>query len=62
LAQQDRVARAIAQKLLVYATGRPVNAADRTAIDTIVETAKKKDLGLRTMIHAVVDSEEFRQP
>lgn len=62
LAQQDRVARAIAQKLLVYATGRPVNVSDRTAIDTIVETAKKKDLGLRTMIHAVVDSEEFGQP
>ncbi len=62
LADRERIARAIAAKLLVYATGRPVTAADRTALDNIVTASQKKDLGLRSMIHAVVDSELFQQP
>jgi len=62
LADRERVARAMAEKLLVYATGRPTSVADRTAVDKIVTTAQAKDYGLRAMIHAVVDSELFQQP
>jgi hypothetical protein len=62
LSQRERIARAMAEKLLVYSTGRPVTAADRTAVETVVESVQKKDLGLRSMIHSVVDSELFHQP
>lgn len=62
LANKDRVAQALAEKLLVYATGRPITAADRSAVDAVVANAQKNNLGLRSMIHAVVDSELFQQP
>lgn len=62
LSQRERVARALSEKLLVYATGRPISAADRSAVDAVMQTARKKDFGLRTMIHAVVDSDLFQQP
>jgi hypothetical protein len=62
MADRERVARAIGEKLLVYATGRPITAADRSAVDGVAEAARKKDFGLRSMIHAVVDSPLFQQP
>lgn len=62
LGQRERVARALSEKLLVYATGRPITAADRSAVDDLVATAQKKDYGLRSMVHAVVDNELFQQP
>ena len=62
LKNQREVARAIARKLLIYGTGRPVGNADRAAIDAVVTSVEKNALGLRTMIHAVVDSELFLQP
>lgn len=62
MSQRDRVARSLAEKLLVYATGRPVSASDRSAVDDIVESAQKKDYGLKSIIHAVVESQPFQQP
>lgn len=62
LEEPDRIPRAIAEKLLIYGTGRPITAADRSSVDSVVEAAKKKKLGLRTMIHAVVESELFHRP
>ncbi|HEY1170688.1 MAG TPA: DUF1592 domain-containing protein [Verrucomicrobiae bacterium] len=62
LTNKDRVAQALAEKLIVYATGRPITAADRSAVDAVVASAQKNNLGLRSMIHAVVDSELFQQP
>ena len=59
--EPERIARAIAEKLLIYGTGRPITAADRSSVDSVVETAKKKNLGLRSMIHAVVESELFHR-
>jgi hypothetical protein len=62
LEDKDQIARAIATKLLIYGTGRPVSATDRATVDAIVENASHNDLGLRSMIHAVVESEWFLQP
>ena len=53
------IARAIAEKLLVYGTGRPVTKADSEAVSQVVEAARKNNFGLRSMIHAVVESEMF---
>ncbi len=59
---QHLVAKAIASKLLVYATGRPVTDADRDTIDSVVAKSQQNDLGLKSMIHAVVQSDLFLQP
>ena len=56
------IARAIAEKLLVYGCGRPVTAADRSVVDGVVESARDNDFGLRSMIEAVVESELFHRP
>ncbi|MCB1062833.1 MAG: DUF1592 domain-containing protein [Verrucomicrobiae bacterium] len=58
----DLIARALAEKLLVYGTGRPITGADRAAVDAVIDAAKKQELGLRAMIHAVTDNELFFQP
>ena len=57
----EPVVRSMATKLLVYASGRPMTAADRPSVDAVVEAAKKNGYGLRSMIHAVVESEMFHR-
>jgi hypothetical protein len=59
LADQDRVARCIAEKLLVFATGRPMGFSDRAEIDRLVEETKKKQHAMRDLVHAVVQSRIF---
>jgi hypothetical protein len=60
LAGQDRVARCMIEKLLVFATGRPMGFSDRSEIDRIVAASKTKGHAMRDLIHAVVQSEVFR--
>jgi hypothetical protein len=62
LKEDERIARSLASKLLVYSTGRPVTAADRAVIDEVVAEARKENLGLRSLVHAVVNSEMFVRP
>ncbi len=60
LTQQDQIARALARNLLVYATGAGVQYADRPVIDDMLKQASAKQMGLRTLVHAVAQSEAFR--
>ena len=62
LEDPDLIARAMAEKLLVYGTGRPVTNAETAAVEAVVEAARRDDLGFRSMIHAVVESELFSRP
>ncbi len=57
---QDRVAHCIAEKLLTFASGRPMGFSDRSEIDRIVAQSKIKGHAMRDLIHAVVQSEVFR--
>jgi mono/diheme cytochrome c family protein len=59
LADRDQVARCLAEKLLVYGTGGGLDFADRPAVDAALARAKAKGLGLRTLVHEVVQSEVF---
>ncbi len=61
LAGQDRVARCIAEKLLIFATGRPMGFSDRSEIDKLVAASRAKGHAMRDLIHAVVQSEVFRR-
>lgn len=60
LSDRDQLARALAIKLLTYATGVPPTAADRPKVEAIVASARAKNFGLRSLVHEVVQSEVFR--
>jgi hypothetical protein len=60
LKDKDRLARALAEKLLTYATGRAPEAADKPEIDAIVRAVREKKYGLRALVHEVVQSKVFR--
>jgi hypothetical protein len=57
--QQDQVAEAIIGKLLTYGTGAGVQFADRWVVEDVLKKAKAQDLGLRTIVHEVVQSSAF---
>jgi hypothetical protein len=59
LKDRDRLARALAEKLLTYATGAPPGTADRPEVEAILKKAREKDYGLRTLVHEVVQSKLF---
>lgn len=60
LAGQERVARCVIEKLLTFATGRPMGFSDRSELDRLVAASKAKGHGLRDLVHSVVQSEIFR--
>jgi hypothetical protein len=59
LTDPDQIARTLAEKLIVYATGAPVSFADRIEIERIVANTRSKDHGFRSLIHTVVQSRLF---
>lgn len=54
------IARNLARQLAVFATGAPVRFSDRAEIERILDTAKPSQFGLKSIIHAIVQSELFR--
>ena len=60
LSDKDQLARALAVKLLTYATGVPPTRADRPKVEAIVESVRGKNYGFRSLLHEVVASEVFR--
>ena len=61
LADKDQLCRALTGKLLTYATGSAPTAADKPEIDAIVDRARDKNYGFRSLIHEVVQSEVFQK-
>ncbi len=61
LKDPDRLARALAGKLIAYGTGAAPDATDRPAIDAMVARLKGKGYGFRSLVHEVVQSELFRR-
>lgn len=58
LQDQDLITRSLAQKLLIYASGRPFTLADRPSLEAVVQKSKTAP-GLRSMIHAVIETDMF---
>ena len=61
LKQSDRLRRGLAEKLLVYALGRPVDPLDDSALQAAVKSMKKSDDSLRSLIKSIVTSPSFLQ-
>ncbi len=60
LNDKDQLARALADKLLSYATGAAPTSADDPQIDAIVAKAREKNYGFRSLIHEIVQSALFQ--
>jgi hypothetical protein len=60
LSQDDAVLRCVAENLLTYATGAGIEFADRDAVTTLTQQVRKDGSGLRTLVHAIVQSPLFR--
>lgn len=59
LGDKEHIVTALTEKLLTYATGARVQFADREDIATILSETKAKNYGVRSLIHAIVQSRPF---
>lgn len=59
LEDKDQLARSLAQKLIVYATGADLQFADREVVEQIVAKLRTANYGFRTLVHEVVQSRVF---
>jgi hypothetical protein len=60
LRDPNQIARNLAEKLLVYSTGSPIEFADRRSVEKIVKAAREDNYGFRTLLHAVIQSPVFQ--
>ena len=59
LADKDQLARNLAQKLLIYATGADIQFADREVVEDLVASCRARSYGFRSLVHEVVQSRVF---
>jgi hypothetical protein len=60
LADPDSLARGLAEKLLIYATGHGLEFTDEVVLPDLVRKARAQKYGLRALIHEVVGSPTFQ--
>ena len=59
LADKDQLARNLAEKLLIFATGAEIQFADRAVVEQLVEKSREKNYGFRSLLHDMVQSRIF---
>ena len=57
---EEPIARNLARQLTIFATGAPVRFSDREEVEKILGAAKSKRYGVRSLVHAIVQSELFQ--
>ena len=62
LPDERQIARNFAEQLIVYATGTPISFADRDGVDGILDNSSQSKYGVWSILHAVIQSELFRNP
>src|SRR6185369_3455506 len=60
LADPQQAARALTQKLLIYATGHRLEFADQKSVNDLLAAVKSNQYGFRSLIHELVQSPAFR--
>jgi hypothetical protein len=58
--RKDQLARALADKLLTYATGRKPDLSDAKSLDQIVAKVSLRNYGLRSLVHEVIQTATFQ--
>jgi hypothetical protein len=59
LQDEAQIARNLARHLAVYATGAPIRFGDRATVEQILEKTKTDQYGVRSLVHAIVESDLF---
>jgi hypothetical protein len=59
LQDESKIARNLARQLVVYATGAAIRFGDRAAVERILEQTKADQYGVRSLVHAIVQSDLF---
>ncbi len=57
----EAFARGITSSLIEYALGRPCGFSDDALVESILQKAKARKLGLRDIVHALIQTEAFRR-
>lgn len=60
LQDERQIARNLVRQLVIYSTGAPVRFGDRPKVEAILDRAKPGGYGVKSLIHAIVESELFR--
>jgi hypothetical protein len=60
LKDERQIARNLTQQLVVYSTSAPVRFADRTKLEAILDRARPTGYGVKSLIHAIIQSELFK--
>ena len=60
LQDETQIGRNLVRQLVVFSTGAPVRFSDREAIERLVQLGKSDDHGVRSMVHAIIQSDLFR--
>ena len=60
LPDERQIARNFAEQLIVYATGTPISFADSDGVDGILDNSSQSKYGVWSILHAVIQSELFR--
>ena len=59
LADETQIARNLTRQLTVYATGAPIRFSDRPAIEKILQGARARGYGVRSLVHQIIQSDLF---
>ena len=59
LQDQRSIARNLTQQLMIYATGAPISFSDQETIEKVLDHAQSSAFGVRSIIHAIVQSDLF---
>ncbi len=59
LAQRDRLNRGLAEKMIVYAMGRPVEPSDRGFVDSLTRHMSRNDYTMRSLMKGLILSDKF---
>jgi hypothetical protein len=60
LADDAVIARNVARQLVIFATGAPIRFADRAAVEELLSQTRARQYGVRSLVHAIVESDTFR--
>ncbi|HEX4946993.1 MAG TPA: DUF1592 domain-containing protein [Blastocatellia bacterium] len=60
LEDERQIARNLTNQLLVFATGAPVQFADRPKVEAILDRAATKNYGVKSLIQLIIESDIFR--
>ncbi len=59
LSDEKQLAQNLVEQLAIYATGAPIRFSDRQPIEAIIRKSRRKNFGVRKLIHELVKSDLF---